>query len=210
MQRSGSTPTQNAAPFFSTLFGGGRGNTTNTNTSNDLGSSPSGKSPARSRPPTSVGEESPRQKNVLRKDRKPSFGRKPSFSWTSPGRGSKSRADSSSSANGDGVPGFRPPAVQLFPDPNPVPPLPDFALASAAHISRETDAIAPSPASSESFSLKMLSRGAPTPINGYPVQLPPSISMGGGGAMSELSSVHQHIQETVNKRISTLDYLRKV
>jgi hypothetical protein len=62
----------------------------------------------------------------------------------------------------------------------------------------------------------MLSRGAVTPVSGYPVGMASSGTMlgGGGGGMamaqqSELGLVHQHIQETANKRISTLDYLRK-
>lgn len=217
----GATPTQTAAPFFSTLFGGGRSSNSNsnynynTNTVNntDLSSSSSGISPAKSRPANSSGEAiaaggSPRQPNVLHKDRRPSFSRKPSFTWTSPGRGSKPRANSSSSGNGDRTTGHRPPAIQLFSD-SPVPPLPDIALATAAKLSRETETIVQSPTSAESFSYKMLSRGAPTPINGYPVQLASSAGMNSLGATSELSVVHQHIQETANKRISTLDYLRK-
>lgn len=219
------TPTQSAAPFFSSLFGGGRGTSSNTNTNTgtayndtDLSSPPngSGTSPAKSRPATGAGDAiaaggSPRQPNVLHKDRRPSFGRKPSFSWTSPGRGTKSRRDSSPSANGGGggdrTPGHRPPAIQLFSD-SPVPPLPDIALSAAAKLSRDTEAVIQSPASAESFSFRMLSRGAPTPISAYPVQLP-SAGMAGVGPASELSAVHQHIQETANKRISTLDYLRR-
>ena len=56
----------------------------------------------------------------------------------------------------------------------------------------------------------MLSRTAPTPVNGYSVnsQLAPPAPVG-SGPQSETVLVHQHIQEIANKRISTLDYLRK-
>ncbi|KAL2268764.1 hypothetical protein VTJ83DRAFT_3610 [Remersonia thermophila] len=60
---------------------------------------------------------------------------------------------------------------------------------------------------------KMLSRGAVTPVSGYPVAMTGSGPGMLGGAtiaqQNELAIVHQHIQDTVNKRISTLDYLRK-
>jgi len=56
----------------------------------------------------------------------------------------------------------------------------------------------------------MLSRTAPTPVNGFAstTQLAPPAAVA-PGPQSELHLIHQHIQETANKRISTLDYLRK-
>lgn len=243
MQRSGTqTPsTQTAAPFFSSLFGGGGGsnsNAPNSNTKNEPSSSwsPHRKSPGRSRPPSSSGEQhgggggggdtgaSPRQHNVLHKnrDRRPSFSRKPSFSIIS-SSSPKHRTVSSSSANGaPGPPPQRPPppAIQLFSD-SPVPPLPDLSLSAAALnklSSKEIEPAIQSPASVESFS-KMLSRTAPTPVNGYSAasssQLaPPPVlhsnpTTSSSSQPTELSIIHQHIQETAQKRISTLDYLRK-
>ncbi|KAK4646382.1 hypothetical protein QC761_209950 [Podospora bellae-mahoneyi] len=229
MQRSGATPTQTAAPFFASLFGGGHHSSNSNSNSNSNSHShshddPSSLSPTTrkspgksirslSRPTSSgvdaagdTGASPARQHNVLHKsrDRRPSFGRKPSFSFAS-SSSPKRRANSSSSANG----AARPPAIQLFPDTdNPVPPLPDYALAQAVNkLSRETDAVLSSPTSiPEGFS-RMLSRT--TPANGQ--LAPPPVLQGGSssGQPSELSVVHQHIQETANKRISTLDYLRK-
>lgn len=204
MQRAaGNTPTQNATPFFSssTFFGGG----SNSNLSSSSNS--------RSRPGTSSGDpgaqqqpasdQPPPQRNVLTKDRKGSFSRKSSFS--SPGK--KSRSNSSAANAGPGAAGLSGgrPGITIITD-NSIPPaLPDFALAAAAKLSRDTEVLQ-SPASTESFS-KMLSRTAPTPVNGYSASsLGPSAI---GGAQTESSMVHQHIQEMANKRISTLDYLRK-
>ena len=219
MQRSGATPTQTAAPFFSSFFGNGSNNGSSSNIA-------STSSPAKSRPGTSSGEagapsapgagagagagvgveSSPRQPNVLHKDRdrRPSFSRKASFSSSSPSKSARKRT-LSSGANGVA------PGLQLANiGDNSVPPLPDFALAAAAKLSRETDALQ-SPASVDSFS-KMLSRTAPTPVNGYATapgaQLAPPAVVA-PGQPSELSVLHQNIQETANKRISTLDYLRK-
>lgn len=160
----------------------------------------------------------PRQPNVLHKEkdreRRPSFGRKASFSTSSPGKEGKRRTSSSSSPSkgGNGFASGRP-STQLVTDSTPVPPLPDFDFgltqAATAKLSRETETIR-SPASVDSFS-RMLSRTAPTPVNGYSAastaQLAPPAVV--GGQPSELSMIHQHIQEMANKRISTLDYLRK-
>lgn len=197
MQRPAATPTQTVAPFFSSLFGGGGGssaNNVNTNTNyQNAPPSPITKSPARSRPPTSSGEPtaggSPRQNNnLLQKDRKPSFGRKLSFNFAA----TSSRRPDSPFTNGAAHP---PPAIQLLTTDNIDP--------------ASIDPLARSPAESGGFS-KMLSRGVVTPISGYPVQLGPSLLTGNGaGIQSELSALHQHIQETANKRISTLEYLRK-
>ncbi|KAJ9156510.1 WD domain-containing protein [Pleurostoma richardsiae] len=195
MQRSGATPIQNATSLFSgfsfgsstIITGGGAGNSTTS---------------SRSRPGTSSGEpqdQSQQQQyrpNVLTKDRKSSSSRKSSFS--SPSKSGKRRANSSSSAtNGIGI--------AIVTDDAVPPALPDFALAAAAKLSRETEALQ-SPASDYSFS-RMLSRTAPTPTNGYSASAlapPPTV-----GGQTESSIVYQHIHEMASKRISTLDYLRK-
>ena len=201
MQRSAAPPGQTAAPFFSSLFGGG-GGTTNRDNRDKSRPPPSPKS--KSHRPTSAGDDDPgglspkQQKDKdkgLLKDRKPSLGRKPSFIFSaataSPGKKNRNRADSGASTAGPPADGggtttgptlkHRPSANQLFVD--------------------HTDP-APNPAD------RMLSRGAVTPISGYPVMTGTG-PMVGLGQQSELSVTHQHIQETANKRISTLDYLRK-
>jgi hypothetical protein len=104
-----------------------------------------------------------------------------------------------------------------------VPPaLPGYAVSAAAKLqytSRDYDGFntlgLPSPApptTGDSFS-RMLTRAAATPVNGYSANPPvmaanSSLSLA-PGSQSESGIVHQHIQETANKRISTLDYLRK-
>ncbi|KAH6641688.1 hypothetical protein F5144DRAFT_627676 [Chaetomium tenue] len=207
MQRSAATPTQSAAPFFSSLFGGGGGtdNTKNPASNPNPPLSPTSKT---AQQPTSPAEEvsggSPRQPKTLTKDRKPSFGRKSSFVFlSSPSKKAKRRrADSAASnpgppADGGGIaiPNLahrRPSTTQLhFEDP--VPPLPD-----------------PSPKTTDGLT-KMLSRGAATPIPGYNASGSGSMLSGSGMGQQggELNVVHQHIQETATKRISTLDYLRK-
>ncbi|KAK3296815.1 uncharacterized protein B0H64DRAFT_110032 [Chaetomium fimeti] len=207
MQRSAATPTPSAAPFFSSIFGGGGGtdNTKNTNTNTNPPLSPTSK-PAQQ--PTSPGEEvtggTARQPRTLTKDRKPSFGRKSSFvflSSSSPSKKTRRRADSATSnpgppADGGGIAvstlPHRPSTTQLHSE-DPVPPLPD-----------------PSPKTNDGLS-KMLSRGAATPIPGYNASGSGSMLSGAGMGQQggELNVVHQHIQETASKRISTLDYLRK-
>lgn len=89
-----------------------------------------------------------------------------------------------------------------------IPPVPGIALAA----SRLTDAVLSPRSATETINFsKMLSRGAPTPVNGFgpsTTQLAPP-AMVAPGPQSELGEVHARIQETANKRISTLDYLRK-
>lgn len=100
------------------------------------------------------------------------------------------------------------------------PALPGFALSAAARTSRDTDVFAsPSSAPNSSMDIsggyiqtsnsRMLSRSGTTPVNGFPsgggMMPPPSA----GGMQNESSMVHQHIHEMANKRISTLEYLRK-
>jgi hypothetical protein len=197
MQRNGVTPGQNAAPFFSSSL------SNNTYTTAQKAAAPPFE--------TREGREGTRNKlhkdRERSRDRRPSFGRKSSF-----GSPSKRRASSSAGNAGDG--GRSAAASLVVTDSTAPPALPDFAvqLAAAAKLSRETEALQ-SPASGDSFS-KMLSRTAPTPVNGYSQLAPPAAVVGGqmvGGLSqpAELSMVHQHIQDTANKRISTLDYLRK-
>lgn len=202
MQRSGATPATANAPFFSTSF--------------------FSSSSSKSRPGTSSGDQQPPQQsqsqpppqpspffppplqypagpNVLTKDRKSSFGRKPSFS--SPSKSSKRRANSSSSGGGGNV---------VVTDRNVPPALPDFALAAAAKITRDADNIQ-SPASADSFS-KMLSRTHTGSASLAPDRLQPPPASATHPNMwqsSESVVLHMQMQEIANKRISTLDYIRK-
>ncbi|KAK1828360.1 hypothetical protein QBC39DRAFT_436478 [Podospora conica] len=195
--QSTTTPTSNVA-FFSSFFSG--------SSSNFAASS----SHAKSRPGTSSGEAGGAPPSIIDaspsrlqkdRDRKPSFGRKSSFSTSSPSKSLTKRRTSSYGANG-GVAAF-----------NAVPPLPDLNIAAAAKLSRDTETLQ-SPASIDSFS-KMMSRTAPTPVNGYPSAAPgqlgppANVVSGMGQPQSELGVLHQNIQDTANKRISTLEYLRK-
>ncbi|KAF3058171.1 hypothetical protein GL218_05264 [Daldinia childiae] len=117
MQRSAaSTPTQNATPFFSTNIWGN--SSVNSIPNAQSQSSQGGRSSSRSRPGTSSGDkdkDKERESNVLTKDRdrKPSFGRKPSFSSPSKGK-RRGRGQIRTDA-------AIPPAIP-----------PDFALAAAA------------------------------------------------------------------------------
>ncbi|KAK8877473.1 WD domain-containing protein [Apiospora arundinis] len=149
------------------------------------------------------------------RDRKPSFTglvRRASFSGRR--RGSVSNGNAAATGGGGGH--------HHTPDDGAPPALPEHALANAAKFSKEysettTAAQNSSPASVDSFS-RMLSRTAPT-SNGFgaavaspplPTERTGSISTQGGlGPQNESSIIYQHIQEIANKRISTLDYLRK-
>lgn len=113
------------------------------------------------------------------------------------------------------------------------PALPDFALPSAAKLSSSRDNadgftprtstakssfdtarsyFQPSSSSSNNNNAKMLSRTgtAGATVTGFPTTVgmmaPPQPSAGPSG---EYNMMHQHIQELANKRISTLEYLRK-
>ncbi|KAI1778594.1 hypothetical protein F4818DRAFT_305270 [Hypoxylon cercidicola] len=201
MQRSAATtPTHNATPFFSTNIWGSssansNSNSTNSNSNPQSQSQQQSRTSSRSRPGTSSGDRD-REPNVLTKDRdrKPSFGRRPSFS--SPSKG-KRRASSSNAGTGAGnqikTDAAAPPAIP-----------PDFVLAAPAKLSREVEAV-PSPASTDSFA-KMMGRTAPTPTNGY---YPSNSATSPPLLQNEIPSLHHHIHEVANKRISTLDYLRK-
>ncbi|KAL1838465.1 hypothetical protein VTJ49DRAFT_2633 [Mycothermus thermophilus] len=199
MQRSAAPlPQTAAAPFFSrsSSFFGGR--TKPRSQSEDRPVSPTEKThrPTISNDSTSErsSQEHHKERNVLVK--KPSLRRKPSFRFTlstsSHDKPNRHRADSEASKTS----GLSADGGSII----------DTQAAVALSPSNTTP-LHPSPIS------KMLSRGAVTPVSGYPVAMTSSGSGMLGGAslaqQSELVIVHQHIQDTVNKRISTLDYLRK-
>ncbi|KAI0856282.1 hypothetical protein F4860DRAFT_420139 [Xylaria cubensis] len=205
MQRSASsTPVQGTIPFFSTniwgasskselnLAQGGSGGSTNNNSNSN----------SRSRPGTRDGDQ-PKEHS-----RRPSFGRKSSLSSPSKGK----RRASSSTANGGGSGGG-----QIITDATVPPALPDYALAAAAKISKDVDAVV-SPTSVDSFT-KMISRTMSAPSNGLyqtmsgisGASVPTTTSPQSSVPMlpTEMPSLYNHIQDVSNKRISTLDYLRK-
>ncbi|KAK3901468.1 hypothetical protein C8A05DRAFT_34843 [Staphylotrichum tortipilum] len=228
--QSGSTP------FFSSLFGTNT-SSHNTNTNAPQPSSPAAAAAKHAQRPPSSGADiaggSPRK--TLHKERKPSFSRKPSFGRKpsfifSSSSSSRNRErerdrdrdrdrDSASSTNTAG-PSLAPPVDgggTTGPDPapnhHPAPPVQAQAFYDSHPGPLPSD---PSssyyPADRPSSSSKMLSRGAVTPLSGYQVGMASGGSMLSGaglGPQSELTAVHQHIQETASKRISTLEYLRK-
>ncbi|KAK3328335.1 hypothetical protein B0T19DRAFT_187729 [Cercophora scortea] len=171
---------------------------------------------------TSNSNNSPRQPNVLHKDRdrdrdrdrdpdrRPSFhSRKLSFSSSSPGKG-KRRAFSSGNNNNTSSSAAAAGNGGALAADELIPPLPDFdfTLAAAAKLSRETETVQSPTLYVDSSFARMLSRTGTTPVNGFSStsQLipPPAVVQ-----QSEASALHQHLQEMANKRISTLDYLRK-
>ncbi|CAI4215275.1 unnamed protein product [Parascedosporium putredinis] len=87
------------------------------------------------------------------------------------------------------------------------PALPDFALAAAAKLSRETEAIAMTPGTGDNFS-RILGRTAPTSAGfntgGLTPVPPPGQQWQGEGAV-----MHRNMREIARKRMYTLDYLRK-
>jgi hypothetical protein len=204
MQRSaGSTPVQGTIPFFSTNIWGSNSSKSDSNSLavSQAGSGSNNNSAgSKSRPRTSSGDQSKDHSH----SRKPSFGRKSSF--TSPSKG-KRRANSSASNGGGGGGG------QIITDATAPPALPDYALAAAAKISKDTDPVV-SPASVDSFS-KMMSRSVSgsAPSNGLyqtisgPFATSPQSSV--PTLPVETPSLYTHIQDVANKRISTLGYLRK-
>ncbi|KAI1429129.1 hypothetical protein F5Y12DRAFT_538755 [Xylaria sp. FL1777] len=196
MQRSASSaPVQGSIPFFSTNIWG------STSSKSDLNSlalaQASGTTTSRSRPGTSGGDQSKEH------SRRPSFGRKSSISSPSKGK----RRASSSASNGGGSGG------QIITDATVPPALPDYALAAAAKVSKDPDAIV-SPTSVESLT-RMISRTMSAPSTGlYQTMsgvtgagLSPQSSI--PGLPTESASLYNHIQDVAKKRISTLDYLRK-
>ncbi|KAH8166620.1 hypothetical protein CIB48_g1630 [Xylaria polymorpha] len=199
MQRSASsTPIQGTIPFFSTNIWG---SSSKSELNLAQGSGGSTNSNNRSRPGTSSGDQ-PKEHS-----RRPSFGRKSSLSSPSKGK----RRASSSAANGGGGGG------QIITDATAPPALPDYALAAAAKITKDVDAVV-SPTSVDSFS-KMISRTMSAPSNGLyqtmsgvsGASVPTTTSPQSSVPMlpTEMPSLYSHIQDVSNKRISTLDYLRK-
>ncbi|KAI0879062.1 hypothetical protein GGS24DRAFT_496188 [Hypoxylon argillaceum] len=200
MQRSaGSTPLQGAMPFFSTNIWG-------TSSKSDLNSlapaqGATGNTNSKSRPGTSSGGDQSREHS-----RRPSFSRKPSLS--SPSKAKRRASSSASNAGGGG-------GEQIVTDATAPPALPDYALSAAAKISKD-DAVV-SPTSVDSFS-KMISRTMSAPSNGL-YQTMSGVAGAAVGTTSpkssvptlptEIPSLYNHIQDLANKRIATLDYLRK-
>ncbi|KAI1490263.1 hypothetical protein F5X96DRAFT_559303 [Biscogniauxia mediterranea] len=226
MQRSatnaaGSTSNQNAGIVFLTNIWGSSNSNSNNSNSNSNSHSQSNSNPngTRSRPGTSSGDRDQQSTGSIftsSKDRdhhsrRPSFGRKASFS--SPSKGKRRQSSSASNASS---------AQGVVTDASTPPALPDLAkyLSRENHHPKhhhhthnhlkEADA-APSPLSGDSFS-KMIGRTAPTPTNGFYASSavsPPIVASGLQALQPEAPSLHQHIQDIANKRISTLDYLRK-
>ena len=137
--------------------------------------------------------------NTLIKDRKPSFSRKSSLSG--------SRRRGSSCGNGPNA---------YVTDATAPPALPEYALAAAAKISPRPDlAEGHHLPQAPDLGIQMLNRTA----TGSTIHLGGGMASHGtsNGApgttgvwqQSEVSIMHQHVTELANKRISTLDYLRK-
>lgn len=167
---------------------------------------------------------------LLRKNslgRKPSLGDASSYSQLqqqsqSLFKGLRRRANSISALRDRDGAGAAPGVGRpLSPPPEPPPALPEYALSSAAKISKEPESFASPSSRSNSNSMdstgafiqssgRMLNRSGTMPTNGYatggPGMMAPPLT---AGLQSESSMVHQHIQEMANKRISTLEYLRK-
>ncbi|KAI1085113.1 hypothetical protein F5B20DRAFT_567816 [Whalleya microplaca] len=223
MQKSSATtPTHNAVPFFTTNIWGNSNNKDNNSSSSNKkpdSNSQSQSQGSRSRPGTSSGDKDNQHQHqqltvdttaTAPKERKYSFGRRPSFS--SPSKG-KRRA---SSSNGGGAAGA---GDEIKTDASAPPAIPDFALHAAAKLGNSSNSnsgsgsdpppvpppIASPPGSATDSFSKMIGRSAPTPTNGFY----PSSATSPPILQPEIPSLHQHIQEIANKRISTLDYLRK-
>ncbi|KAK6082734.1 hypothetical protein SCUP234_04058 [Seiridium cupressi] len=161
----------------------------------------------RSRPGTSSGERSNIISTEQSKDRerKPSLGGPSSFS--SPSKGKRRSSPSAAVAtNGD----------QVVTDDARPPALPDFALAAYTKLAKENEVAVRSPVSADSFS-RMLSRTASSAPSNYGNMTgvsttpfaPPQAGIPGASLPQESNIIYQHVQEIANKRISTLDYLRK-
>ncbi|KAI6370441.1 hypothetical protein MCOR25_004178 [Pyricularia grisea] len=144
--------------------------------------------------------ETPRLGGVLAKERRPSFGRKSSFS-----RLRRSSSASNVAAAAAKEPPGRQGKLRVTTD-HSAPPLPDINTSRYSRLDSSQESyfyLQSPPLSADSFS-KMLSRT--TTNNGGQMAPPPGPT---SGQTDSYSMVYQHIQETANKRISTLDYLRK-
>ena len=206
-----------AAFFTTTSWGPSTGGGNNNNSSNSTTSG------SRSRPGTSSGAERDHSRDsqaqtkaqtqgatttntthaVLTKnrERKSSFGRKASF--TSPSK-SRRRASSVTSNHHDSharTDASAPPAIPS-------------ELVLSAKSPKDSEAVTSPTATSTTTTTTNYggrSTSAHTAMNGYSgATSPPTVQTGPGHpAESSSFSVHQHIHELANKRISTLDYLRK-
>lgn len=132
------------------------------------------------------------------KDRKPSFSRK-SASFSAPRRRGSSATSNTTNA--------------VVTDATAPPALPDYALSAAAKVTprdRDADPIR-SPASPDSFG-RMLSRTATAPTSQLPPPPPTPVGGSNGGSFwqpNDVGVVHQQITDLANKRIATLEYLRR-
>ncbi|KXJ87606.1 hypothetical protein Micbo1qcDRAFT_167140 [Microdochium bolleyi] len=227
MQKSGVTSNQSSTPFFSTpIWGGASGNSN--------GGSSSGKDDGRkhtksesnasasklTRPGTSSGGAldplaQPDTNTTNHRDRKQSFVRKASYAAPEKGRRRSSNGGIGSLDD------------TIHTDPSIPPAIPDFLANSRTtkaeadsnnpisptalidsfpkNFSRSSSRVTPTPDTARMASYYPFAATAATspPVNGAPtqMQLP---SMEGSSSM-----VHTHIFEMSNKRISTLEYLRK-
>ncbi|KAG5757242.1 hypothetical protein H9Q69_002540 [Fusarium xylarioides] len=150
---------------------------------------------ASSRPTTRDGHAvDPLNTTILPKDRKASFSRKASLS---------SRRGSSF---GNGPNAF-------VTDATAPPALPDYALSAAAKVAPRPDGVEAAP-----VEVQMLSRSATgsTTLHGgivpnTPIGIMPNGAVGTSGMwqQNEAGIMHHHVTELANKRIATLEYLRK-
>ncbi|KAF4443688.1 hypothetical protein FACUT_1113 [Fusarium acutatum] len=148
-----------------------------------------------SRPTTRDGHAvDPLNTSILPKDRKASFSRKASLS---------SRRGSSF---GNGPNAF-------VTDATAPPALPDYALSAAAKVAPRPDGVEAAP-----VEVQMLSRSATgsTTLHGgivpnTPIGIMPNGAVGTAGMwqQNEAGIMHHHVTELANKRIATLEYLRK-
>ncbi|KAF5000443.1 hypothetical protein FGRMN_1774 [Fusarium graminum] len=136
--------------------------------------------------------------NILPKDRKASFSRKASL-------GSRRGSSFGNGPNAYVTDAAAPPA------------LPDYALSAAAKVTPRPDGDNPG-SHSISSEPQMLSRSATgsTTLHGgivpnTPMSIMPNGSVGTSGMwqQNEASIMHHHVTELANKRIATLEYLRK-
>ncbi|KAH7025886.1 uncharacterized protein B0I36DRAFT_150333 [Microdochium trichocladiopsis] len=213
MQKSSLASNQSAPPFFTTPIWGGSGN--------DGGSKEEGRkhtktgstaSASKTRPGTSSGGTDPlTAPDNKERERKHSFVRKPSFNSHDRGRRRSSNGGLGSVGETIKTDPSIPPAIPDFlansratkndldfPPPPPTP----TTLIDSFTFSRSSSRATPSASTANMTSYYPFTAASP-PVNGVPaqMQLPP---IEGSSSM-----VHTHIFEMSNKRISTLEYLRK-
>ncbi|KAL4732719.1 hypothetical protein ACLX1H_001738 [Fusarium chlamydosporum] len=177
------TPNSNGTPIFSTSIFSSSNNTA-------------------SRPTTREGHIDPLNTNVLPKDRKASFSRKASL-------GSRRGSSFGNGPNAYVTDAAAPPA------------LPDYALSAAAKVAprpSDSEASTATQATPTDIQSQMLSRSATgsTTLHGgavpsTPLGFMPNGVVGTSGMwqQNEASIMYHHVTELANKRIATLEYLRK-